>query len=143
MTRARAQGRAHYRHFRALSTRWMDNDAYGHINNAVYYALFDSAVNGYLIERGVLDVANGGVIGLVVRSHCDYFSPLAYPQWVEAGLRVERIGRSSVTYGVAIFARDASEAAAQGEFVHVYVTREDRRPTELPAVLRAALEAIA
>lgn len=135
-------GRASFRHFLPITTRWMDNDLYGHVNNVVYYAYFDTVVNRYLIERGVLDIHDGPVIGLVVESGCRYFAPLAFPQTVVAGLRVARLGNSSVRYEIALFADDSEQAAAHGYFVHVYVDRETRRPVSLPASLRAALETL-
>lgn len=135
--------RAAYRAFRTISTRWMDNDVYGHMNNVVYYALFDTAVNGWLIDRGVLDIAGGDQIGLVVETGCRYFSEIAFPDTVTAGLRVARLGTSSVRYEVGLFRNDAAEAAAEGFFVHVYVDRATRRPKPLGAALRAALEGIA
>ena len=124
--------RAAYRRFVPLTTRWLDNDAYGHLNNVVYYALFDTAVNGMLIEAGALDVAAGEVIGYVVETRCNYFSPLAFPQALEAGIRVGRIGGSSVRYEIGIFAAGAAETAARGHFIHVYVDRATRRPVTLP-----------
>ncbi len=127
--------RSAYRRFVALGTRWMDNDAYGHLNNVVYLSLFDSAVNTLLIEAGVLEVARGDVIGLVVETHCNYFEPLAFPQPVEAGLRVGRAGDTSLRFEIGIFAKDAAETAARGHFVHVYVDRASRRPVPLPARL--------
>ena len=139
---ARPLPRQHYRHFSALSTRWMDNDIYGHLNNVVYYSLFDSAVNRYLIEAGVLDIRTGGVIGLVVETHCNYFAPLAFPQPIEAGLRVARIGTSSVRYEIGLFAADAPLSAASGHFVHVYVDRASRRPTPLPPAFIDALRGL-
>ena len=138
--RPRPQTRDSYRHFSPITTRWMDNDAYGHVNNVVYYSFFDTAVNRYLIERGALDVEHGAVIGLVVETQCNYFAPLAFPQPVEAGLRVARIGGSSVRYEVGLFAAGAPESAAAGHFVHVYVDRATRRPAPLPAALLAALQ---
>jgi acyl-CoA thioester hydrolase len=121
----------------------MDNDVYGHVNNVVYYSFFDTVVNGWLVERGLLDIERSPVIGLVVETTCSYFAPLAFPQAVTGGLRAERIGTSSVTYGIGIFADGAETAAAAGRFVHVYVDRERRRPAPLPDDLRAALEEIA
>jgi acyl-CoA thioester hydrolase len=141
-TRAAPPQRGDYRHFHAIATRWMDNDAYGHVNNVVYYAYFDTVVNEYLIRRGVLDVERGPVIGLVVETQCRYFSELSFPQVVHAGLRVSRLGSSSVRYEIGIFADAGQTACAQGHFVHVYVDRATRRPTPLPAPLRAALEEI-
>jgi acyl-CoA thioester hydrolase len=118
----------------------MDNDVYGHVNNVVYYSWFDTAVNAYLIEQGVLDIHQGSVIGLVVETQCRYFTPLAFPQLIEAGIRVARLGNSSVRYEVGLFAQDESLCAAQGHFVHVYVDKATRRPTVLPEALRAVLE---
>ena len=140
MTRPRRHARAEYPHAMAITTRWMDNDAYGHVNNVVYYSYFDTVVNTYLIERGVLDVAAGAVIGFAVESGCQYFAPLTYPETVTAMLRVAHVGRSSVRYEIALFGEESEEAAAQGHFVHVYVDRATRRPVEVPAPLRAALE---
>jgi acyl-CoA thioester hydrolase len=138
--RATPHRRADYPHAQPITTRWMDNDAYGHINNVVYYSFFDTAVNTWLIERGALDVEKGSVVGYTVETGCNYFSPLAYPQKIAAGLRVAHIGRTSVRYEIAIFAEGAQTAAAQGHFVHVYVDRETRRPVELPETLRKALQ---
>jgi len=135
--------RSAFRHFLAITTRWMDNDVYGHVNNVVYYSYFDTVVNRYLIERGVLDIHRGAVIGLVVETGCHYFASLAFPETVHAGLRVTRLGTSSVRYQVALFGGDAPLAAAQGHFVHVYVDRETRRPAALPSPLRAALQDLA
>jgi acyl-CoA thioester hydrolase len=137
-----ARARPHYPHFSAIHTRWMDNDVYGHVNNVVYYSFFDTAVNRYLIEAGALDIHEGAVIGLVVETHCNYHAPLAFPQTVEAGLRVARVGRSSVHYEVGLFAEGEPLTAAAGHFVHVYVDRTTRRPVDLPPALRAALQAL-
>lgn len=131
--------RSLFPHFEALGTRWMDNDAYGHLNNVVHYSLFDTAVNRYLIERGALDLHQGAVIGLVVHTECHYFDSLAFPQQVDAGLGVERLGRSSVRYRLGLFADDQALCAALGWFTHVYVDRASRRPVDLPAGLLAAL----
>ena len=120
----------------------MDNDAYGHINNVVSYSWFDTAVNAWLVGQGALDVQDGRTIGLVVETGCNYFSPLAFPQAVEAGIRVSHVGRSSVRYEVGVFARDASLTSAHGHFTHVYVDRVSQRPVELPSALRTALKAI-
>lgn len=138
--RPQAQARSSYRVFRAIGTRWSDNDVYGHVNNVVYYSWFDTAVNAYLIEQGALDIQAGPVIGLVVQTQCDYFAPLAFPQTVWAGLRVAHLGRSSVRYEVGLFGDGAEMAAACGHFVHVYVDRESRRPVPLPESLMLALE---
>jgi acyl-CoA thioester hydrolase len=118
----------------------MDNDAYGHVNNAVYFSYFDTAVNMWLIERGVLDIEKSAVVGYVVETGCQYFAPLTYPETVTAALRVAHVGRSSVRYEIALFGQGADSAAAQGHFVHVYVDRGTRRPVDLPAQLRSALE---
>ena len=136
----RPRPRSAYRRFVPMPTRWADNDAYGHLNNVVYLSLFDTAVNSVLIEAGVLDIASGDVMGFVVETRCNYFSPLAFPQALEAGLRVARVGRSSVRYDVGIFAAAAAEAAACGRFVHVYVDRQTRRPCALPERLLQALK---
>jgi acyl-CoA thioester hydrolase len=134
-----AEPRHAYPFFTRITTRWMDNDVYGHINNAVYYTFFDTTVNGYLIERGALDITAGPVIGLVVETHCNFFVPLRYPQFVEAGLRVGRLGSSSVRYEIALFADGEPACAAAGHFVHVYVDRASRRPALLPPELLKAL----
>lgn len=132
-----------YRAFRTIATRWMDNDIYGHMNNVVHYSLFDTAVNGWLIEQGVLDIHGGERIGLVVETGCRYFAEMAFPDVVTAGIRVARLGSSSVRYEVGLFRNDDAVAAAEGFFVHVYVDRATRRPAPLDGRLRAALEAIA
>jgi acyl-CoA thioester hydrolase len=134
--------RSAYRAFRPITTRWMDNDAYGHVNNVVYYSWFDTVVNAHLIESGVLDVQHGDTIGLVVETRCNYFAPLAFPQSVEAGLRVAHIGRSSVRYEIGLFAPGEPMTAARGHFVHVYVGRKDRRPAVLSPQLQSVLEAL-
>jgi acyl-CoA thioester hydrolase len=131
--------RAHFPRFQTITTRWMDNDLYGHINNVVHYSFFDTAVNRYLIESGALDIHAGAVIGLVVQTQCHYFESLAFPQTVHAGLRVTQLGRSSVRYELGLFADDEPLAAAVGKFVHVYVDRASRRPVGIPETLRVAL----
>jgi len=133
---------ADYRHHAAITTRWADNDVYGHINNVTYYSFFDTAVNTWLIDRDLLDIHGSQVIGLVVETGCRYARPLAYPMEVTAGIRVARIGTSSVRYEVGIFGGEPATAAAEGHFVHVYVSRETGRPVPLPAQLRTALETI-
>lgn len=143
MSREPLRPRSAYRVFRAVPTRWADNDVYGHVNNVVYYSWFDTAVNAHLIEAGALDIHAGEVIGLVVETGCRYAKPLAFPQTVEAGIRVARLGSSSVRYEVGLFGEGDPEAAAEGFFIHVYVDRETRRPTALPAKLRNVLEALA
>jgi acyl-CoA thioester hydrolase len=132
--------RTAYRHFLPITTRWMDNDVYGHVNNVVYYSYFDTVVNEYLIRAGVLDVEQGATIGLVVETQCNYFASLTFPERVEAGLRVVRLGSTSVRYEVGLFREGDAQPAAQGHFVHVYVDRITRRPVTLPADLRAVLE---
>lgn len=139
MTRASPQAREAYRHFRSLASRWEDNDIYGHINNVVYYSFFDTAVNAHLIEAGALDIHGGDVIGLVIETGCNYFAPLAFPQTVDAGIRVAHIGTSSVRYEVGLFGASEPLSAAAGHFVHVYVDRQTRRPVALPTALRQAL----
>lgn len=140
--RDRPEPRSAYRHFLPIQTRWMDNDAYGHVNNVVYYSWFDTVVNAYLIDRGVLDIERSPTVGLVVETRCSYFSELAFPQQAEAGLRVGRIGSSSVRYEIGLFAAGAPQASAQGHFIHVYVDRATRKPAPLTAALRSALERI-
>ncbi|MGH6646092.1 acyl-CoA thioesterase [Aquabacterium sp.] len=140
MERAQPQARSAYAHFDTISTRWMDNDIYGHVNNVTYYSYFDSAVNRYLIEAGVLDIHEGPVIGLVVETHCNYFAPLAFPRKVEAGIRVTKVGSSSVRYEIGLFDEGQPLAAACGHFVHVYVDRATRRPTTLPTDFAQAVQ---
>lgn len=135
--------RGDYRVFRTIHTRWMDNDIYGHMNNVVHYSLFDTAVNGWLIDQGVLDIAHGDQVGMVVETGCRYHAEMAFPDIVTAGLRVARLGTSSVRYEVGLFRNHESEAAAEGFFIHVYVDRIARRPKPLNDALRQALEAIA
>jgi acyl-CoA thioester hydrolase len=137
-----AETRARYPHLLAVPTRWMDNDVYGHVNNVVYYSYFDTVINRYLIAEGELDIARGTVIGLCVESRCRYRKPIAFPDDVDAGLRVAKLGRSSVTYEIGIFARGEDEAAAEGSFVHVFVDRESRVSTPIPAAIRGALARI-
>jgi acyl-CoA thioester hydrolase len=132
-----------YPYITPITTRWMDNDIYGHINNVAYYSFFDTAANRFLIERGGLDIARGEVIGLVVESKCAYHASLSYPQDVRAGVRVDRLGNRAVTYGIAIAAGDDDRVAAHGYFVHVFVERTTRLPVPIPTGLRAALESIA
>jgi acyl-CoA thioester hydrolase len=135
--------RCDYAHFHSITTRWLDNDAYGHVNNVVYYSWFDTVVNQFLISNGVLDPATSAVIGLVIETQCNYFSPVSFPELVTAGLRVGRLGNSSVRYEVAIFRGEEECAIAHGHFIHVYVDRVTRRPVQqLPAALRALLQTI-
>jgi acyl-CoA thioester hydrolase len=132
--------RADYKVFYPITTRWSDNDIYGHVNNVMYYSYFDTAANRYLIEEGGLDISDGTIVGYVVNSGCEYHSPITYPELVEAGVRVDRLGNSSVQYGIAIFKEGEPEAAAHGHFVHVFVAREANQSVPIPQNLRAALE---
>ena len=135
--------RAGFARFRPIATRWMDNDVYGHLNNVVYYSFFDTAVNATLIEEGLLDPIKGAQIFLVVETGCRYFQPLGFPEQIDAGIRVERLGNSSVRYGVGLFRMGSDLAAAQGHFIHVCVDRETRRPTPFSDDLRAFLSSLA
>jgi acyl-CoA thioester hydrolase len=130
---------AAFAYFTDITTRWMDNDVYGHVNNVVYYSFFDTVVNGYLIEKGALDIARSPVIGLVVETHCQYFRPIAFPDSVRAGLSVAHIGKTSVRYEIGLFRNAEDKASAQGHFVHVYVDRTTNRPAPLPDAFKAAL----
>lgn len=134
--------RGDYRAHLTLTTRWLDNDVYGHMNNVVHYSLFDTAVNSWLIGEGVLDIRAGAQIGLVVETGCRYFAEMAFPDTVTAGIRVAHLGNSSVRYEVGLFRNDEGEAAAEGHFVHVYVDRRTRKSMPLSPALRAALERI-
>ena len=140
MSRPEPRGRGAYRHFTSVTTRWADNDAYGHVNNTVYYQWFDTAVNRWLVGEGLLDIESGDPIGLVVQTGCCYFAPLAFPAEIEVGIAVERLGSSSVTYRIGVFAVDSDAPAAQGQFTHVYVSRAGRRPAPLPDEWRGKLE---
>lgn len=137
--RATPDRRSAYRHFNVITTRWMDNDVYRHLNNVVYYSFFDTAVGQYLIENGVLDIEASPVIGLVAETRCQYFSSLAFPSLVHAGLRIGRLGTSSVRYEIGLFRDEEDVASAQGHFIHVYVERATNRPVSLPERLRLAL----
>lgn len=130
-----------YKFFSPITTRWADNDIYGHVNNVVYYSYFDTVANTFLIEKGGLDIHSGEVIGFVVNSQCDYFSPVAFPDRIEGGFRVNRLGNSSVEYGIAIFKRGESQACAAGTFTHVFVDRSTQKPVSLSTTLREALGA--
>ena len=143
MTRPVPTKRADYPHFLSINTRWSDNDIYGHVNNVVYYSYFDTVVNEYLIREGALDLEAGKTIGLVVETHCSYFASLAFPDRIDAGLRVTQLGTTSVRYEVGIFSAGSERPAAQGHFVHVYVDRDTRRPVPLPDALVAALKPLA
>ena len=132
--------RADYLHFQPIITRWHDNDVYGHVNNVTYYSFFDTAVNTYLIEQGGLDIHGGEVVGFVVSSACDYFASIAFPERIEIGLRVGKLGNSSVQYELAVFKAGEEEACAAGRFVHVFVDRGSNRPVSIAGLLREALQ---
>ncbi len=141
--RPQPEPKSAYKAFRNIATRWSDNDLYGHVNNAVYYSWFDTAVNGLLIEQGAIDIHAGPVIGLVVETQCNYFAPLAFPQALVAGIRVAHIGSSSVRYEMGLFAADDDNVcAAKGHFIHVYVDHITRKPVALPAQLLSVLETL-
>lgn len=142
MTRDPPAGRGEFRAWQRFTTRWADNDAYGHVNNTIFYQWFDSAVNGWLVEQDMLDIANGNPIALVAETRCTYFEPLAFPQEVDVGLAAAHVGRSSIRYRVGVFGVGSKNAAAQGEFMHVVVDRDTRRPVDIPASWRARLETI-
>ena len=132
----------YYRHFLTIPTRWMDNDVYGHVNNVVYYSFFDTVVNKFLMEERQLDYSKGEVVGLVVETKCQYFAPIAFPDVVVAGIRVAHIGTSSVRYEIGLFKNDEEKPAAEGHFVHVYVTRSGNKPTPLSTQMRSVLAKI-
>jgi len=134
-----SERRGNYPHYLAIPTRWMDNDIYGHVNNVVYYSYFDTVVNRYLVIAGGLDIHEGKVIGLVVETLCRFFQPLGFPEVIDAGLRVGRLGKTSVRYEIGIFRAGEDSPAAAGHFVHVYVDRATRRPVPVPAPMREAL----
>lgn len=139
----RLPSRADYRWFLRIPTRWMDNDVYRHVNNVVYYSWFDTAVARFLLEAGAINLTDSPVVGVVVETLCRYHAPIAFPETVTAGLRVERIGRTSIRYGLAIFREEDEQASADGHFVHVYVDRAtQKQPTPLPEALRRAAEAV-
>ncbi len=140
MPKAKPLTRDEFGLFRSLQTRWADNDIYGHMNNVVHYSLFDTAINGWLIDKGLLDPLGGETVGLVVETGCSYFSELRFPDKIAAGIRIGHLGTSSVRYEIALFANDEEVAAAQGHFVHVYVGRETRKPVPLSQEWRVLLE---
>ncbi len=139
MIKPTPEQRNSYRHFLVIPTRWMDNDVYGHVNNVIYYSYFDTVVNRYLIDQGVLDIESSTVIGLVVETQCRFFKPITFPDTVHAGLRVARLGNRSVRYEIGLFRNEEDFAAAQGYFIHVYVERKTRQATTLPPEMREAL----
>lgn len=132
--------RADYRFFLPIATRWKDNDVYGHVNNVEYYSYFDTVINTYLIAEGGLDIHHGAVIGVCAESHCRFLGEIAFPETIAAGLRVEKLGNSSVRYGIGLFRDGRDEPAAEGWFVHVFVDRGSRRATPIPAAMRDALQ---
>ncbi len=140
--RPKPSSRGDYKVFRTISTRWMDNDVYGHMNNVVHYSHFDTAVNGWLIEQNVLDFTKGEQVGLVVETGCRYFSEMAFPDVITAAIRVARLGNSSVRYEVGLFRNEEETASAEGHFVHVYVDRKSRKAMPLNGELRSALEGL-
>lgn len=135
--------RGHYTYFSRITTRWMDNDIYGHVNNVTYYSYFDTVANEFLIEKGGLDIQTASIVGFVVASQCQYLAPIAHPSVIEAGFRVNRLGNSSVEYGIAIFEKGRDNASAFGSFTHVFVDRTTNRSVSIPASIREALEAAA
>lgn len=142
MSRPKPTARADYRVFREITTRWKDNDVFGHVNNVNYYSFFDTVVCGHLMETGVFHYDHGDTIAFVVETRCNYFAPIAFPERVTGGLRVDRIGNSSVQYGIGLFREDDETSSAAGHFIHVYVDRETRRPVALPDDLMAVVEAL-
>lgn len=139
MTRSPPPPRSSFKVFRSLQTRWADNDIYGHMNNVVHYQLFDTAINQWLMEQGLLDPLNGAIVGLVVETGCRYHAEAMFPDRITAGISVEQLGGSSVTYIIGLFRNDEDTAFADGRFVHVYVDRNTRRPVQLPDTWRAIL----
>ena len=142
MSKENIETRDRYPHFLSIQTRWSDNDIYGHVNNVTYYSYFDTVVNCFLIDQGGLDIETDSVIGVAVETMCKFNKPLAYPEVLEAGLRVGKLGNSSVRYEIGIFQEGAAEAAAMGHFVHVFVDRATGKPAPIPDAIRSALELI-
>ena len=140
MTEDSAEARAGYPHFLTIPTRWMDNDIYGHVNNVVYYSYFDTVINEYLMREGGLDIHDGAVVGVCAESHCNFRDSFAFPETVEAGLRVGHLGRRAVRYEIGLFKAGAAAPAAEGHFVHVFVERETMTPVAIPEAIRTALE---
>ena len=143
MSKSSLPSRENYKVFYPITTRWSDNDIYGHVNNVTYYSYFDTAANQYLIEAGGLEISDGTIVGYVVNSGCDYHSPVTYPERIEAGLRVDKLGNSSVQYGIGIFREGEDSPAAHGHFVHVFVERANNQSVAIPDSLRAALTKLA
>lgn len=142
MTKPTPNTLASYPHRLAIPTRWNDNDVYGHVNNSVYYFYFDTVVNKWLIEKGLLEIGKSEIVGLVVETGCSYFAPITFPDDVTAGLRVSKIGASSVRYEIGLFRNAEATASAQGHFVHVYVDEATRRPVPLSDRMRGKLQEI-
>ena len=142
MSRPPPSRRADYRYFQTITTRWHDNDAFGHVNNVVYYAWIDTAVNMFLIENGILELASSEIVGVVAETNLRYLREIAYPDPITVGIRVDKLGSSSVRYVSAVFRADEDEASAEGFFVHVYVNKKAMKPTPIPAAQRAAFESI-
>jgi len=142
MSKENIETRDRYPHFLSIQTRWSDNDIYGHVNNVTYYSYFDTVVNCFLIDQGGLDIETDSVIGMAVETMCKFNKPLAYPEVLESGLRVGKLGNSSVRYEIGIFQKGAAEAAAMGHFVHVFVDRATGKPAPIPDAIRSALEQI-
>lgn len=142
MSKPQRPSRSDYHYFVPITTRWKDNDIYGHVNNVTYYAYFDTVANQYLIEQGGLNIHEDPIVGFVVNSGCNYYAPIAFPDRLEGGLRVNRLGNSSVEYGIAIFKSGEEQAVADGHFVHVFVEKASNQSVAIPAAIRAALEKI-
>ena len=140
MAKLEPELRDRYMHFETITTRWMDNDAYRHVNNVVYYSFFDTAVNRYMLNEGVLHLDSSATVSLVVETGCTFFSPISYPDLVQCGLRVAHLGTSSVRYEIGVFRNDDAQTAARGHFVHVCCDRASMAPVPMPGALRAALE---
>ena len=134
--------RQHFKHFLSIPTRWMDNDVYGHVNNVVYYSYFDTVINEYLIRQGGLNIHSGDVIGYAVETNCKFMASFAFPDTIDAGLRVSKLGNSSVRYDIGLFKQGENEPAALGFFVHVFVNRQTQKPTPIPDKLRACMQAL-
>lgn len=142
MSKPNPQTRYDYKHFLTIPTRWADNDVYGHVNNSVYYFYFDTVVNKFLIDEGLLEIGKSETVGLVVETGCGFFAPIAFPDDIVAGLRVAKLGNSSVRYDIGLFRNDEDTASAQGHFVHVYVNEKTRRPVALSPHMRTVLSTL-
>lgn len=134
--------RSDFKYFHVITTRWMDNDVYGHVNNVIYYSWFDTAVNQFLIANNVLDIELSPVVGLVIETQCNYFAPVSFPDRITIGIRVAKLGNSSVRYEVGVFRNDEDHGSAQGHFIHVYVSRDERRPVAIPDTMQTVLQSI-